>query len=362
MFTQHKKNFLEYFMKNFTKTVKAIVLFTSILLLAGCSKNDRTLYLYNWTYYTPDEVISKFEQEFNCKVKVDSYSTCDEMYAKLRAGAKGYDIVIPSNDFVSIMIKQGMLQKIDQTKLTNRDKISPQVLTMIDFDSNMEYCVPYAFSATGIIVNKTKVTNPNYSRSYDIFSDPQFAGHATMMDEQREVLGCALASLGYDLNTTNEKELDEATQKILKEWKPNLVKFDAEGFGKSFASGDFWLCQGYPEICFGEVDKTRWEDTIDFFIPEEGGPATMDCMVILKDAPHAELANEFINFIHRPENYAIFIDQFGYPCIVNPEALNYVTQKSMYDPAQALNCTLKKDLGQDLDKYHSRWQKIRFAD
>lgn len=350
-------------MKNFTKILKAIVLISTIFAFSSCSKkDDRTLYLYNWTYYTPDEVLARFEKEFNCKVRVDSYSTCDEMYAKLRAGAKGYDVVIPSNDFVSIMIKQGMIQKLDQSKLTNRDKINPIVLQMIDFDSQMEYCVPYALSATGVIVNKTKVTNPNYVRTYEIFSDPQFAGHATMMDEQREVLGCALVSLGYDLNTTNEQELDEATQKVINEWKPNLVKFDAEGFGKSFASGDFWLCQGYPEICFGEVDKSRWEETIDFFIPEQGGPATMDCMVILKDAPHAELANEFINFIHRPENYALFIDQFGYPCIVNLEAQQFVTEKSMYDPSQAFTCTLKKDLGQDLDKYHERWEKIRFTD
>ena len=88
--------------------------------LTSCSKKaDNTLYLYNWTYYTPEKVLEKFESEFNCTVKLDSYSTCEEMYSKLRAGAKGYDIVIPSNDFVSIMIKQGMLSKIDQKAFFN---------------------------------------------------------------------------------------------------------------------------------------------------------------------------------------------------------------------------------------------------
>lgn len=349
-------------MKKLTKILSAVALAVATVFSVSCSKNSgRILYLYNWTYYTPDDVIKAFEKEFDCTVKLDSYSTCDEMYAKLRAGAKGYDVVIPSNDFVSIMLKQGMLRELDQSKMTNRDKINPVVQAKMDFDPEMKYAVPYALSATGVMVNKTKVSG-SYARDYSIFSDPQFAGHATMMDEMREVIGCALVHKGYNMNSVDDSELNDAYRLISSEWKPNLTKFDAEGFGKSFASGDFWLCQGYPEIVYGEVDESRWADTIDFFIPPEGGPATLDCMVILKDAPHYELANEFINFIHRPEMYAKFIDTFRYPCVVNTEALNFVTKQPMYNAEQAYTCTLKQDLGDNLDKYHDIWQKIRFAD
>ena len=350
-------------MKNFKKILLTACSVLSILSVVSCSKkDDRTLYLYNWTYYTPDSLLKKFEQQFNCKVKLDSYSTCDEMYAKIKAGAKGYDVVVPSNDFVSIMMKQGMLREIDQSKFTNRKRINPVIIEKMDYDPQMKYSVPYAFSATGIIVNKTKVTNSNYSRHYDIFSDPQFKGHATMMDEMREVLGCSLVFNGFDLNSVNDSELEKACNTVINDWKPNLSKFDAEGFGKSFSSGDFWLCQGYPEIVFGEVDESRWDETIDFFIPEEGGPATLDSMVILKDAPHYDLACEFINFIHEPENYAVFIDEFRYPCIVNLDALPYVTRKPMYEPEKANNCTLKQDLGENLDKYTEAWQKTRFSE
>lgn len=349
-------------MKKLTKILSAVALAVATVFSVSCSKNSgRILYLYNWTYYTPDDVIKAFEKEFDCTVKLDSYSTCDEMYAKLRAGAKGYDVVIPSNDFVSIMLKQGMLRELDQSKMTNRDKINPVVQAKMDFDPEMKYAVPYALSATGVMVNKTKVSG-SYARDYSIFSDPQFSGHATMMDEMREVIGCALVHKGYNMNSVDDSELNDAYRLISSEWKPNLTKFDAEGFGKSFASGDFWLCQGYPEIVYGEVDESRWADTIDFFIPPEGGPATLDCMVILKDAPHYELANEFINFIHRPEMYAKFIDTFRYPCVVNTEALNFVTKQPMYNAEQAYTCTLKQDLGDNLDKYHDIWQKIRFAD
>ena len=347
------------------KILTAIVTFAICLgtvFTTSCSKkNERVVYLYNWTYYTPESVLRKFEKEYDCKVKLDSYSTCEEMYSKLRAGAKGYDIVVPSNDFVSIMIKQGMLRELDQSKLTNRNRINPAVLEMAsDYDPDMKYAVPYALSATGIMVNKTKAKEA-YERNYNILADKQFAGHATMMDDMREVLGVALIHLGYDMNSTNLEELLQATELVKNNWKPNLSRFDAEGFGKAFASGDFWLCQGYPEIVYGEADESRWDEIIDFFIPEEGGPATLDSMCILKDAPHYELANELINFIHRPENYAAFIDEFRYPCVVNPDALEFVTTKPMYDASQAMTCTLKADLGKDLDKYNDLWQTLRFS-
>ena len=348
-------------MKRLSTLVCALTVAVSVLLSVGCAKqNERVVYLYNWTYYTPESVVKRFEEEFDAKVRLDSYSTCEEMYSKLRAGAKGYDIVIPSNDFVAIMQRQGMLRELDQTKFTNRAAINPQIIAKMDFDPEMRYAVPYALSATGVMVNKTKVAD-GYERSYNIFADKRFAGHATMMDDMREVFGVALLHLGYDMNSLNDSELGQAYRLVSEQWKPNIIKFDAEGFGKSFASGDFWLCQGYPEIVYGEVDESRWEDTIDFFIPAEGCPATLDCMVILKDAPHYELANEFINFIHRPENYALFIDEFHYPNVVNLAADEFIKTKSMYPAEQAMSCTLKADLGDGLDTYNALWQGIRFT-
>ena len=348
--------------KCIAKIVLAVMGFAAVSGLVSCTKKeDRTLYLYNWTYYTPDEVIAQFEKEFNCTVKVDSYASNEEMYAKLRAGAKGYDIVVPSQDYVSIMIAQGMFRELDQNKMTNRGNINPLVLEKATYDPTMKYAVPYYFGAAGIAVNKQRATS-SYVRNWDIFSDKQFAGHATMMDDMREVLGDALAHQGKSVNTLNDDELQTAADLIMNNWKPNLIKFDAEGFGKSFASGDFWLCQGYAEVIYSEVPEEKWDEMIDFFIPEEGGPSYLDSMCILKDAPHYELANEFINFIHRPQVYAQFLDAFRFPCFVNLEAKQYMTTKAMYEAEQMNNCELKNDLGQGLDKYNTLWQKIRFTD
>ena len=349
--------------KSITKIVFTALAAVFVLGLASCKKkDDRTLYLYNWTYYTPETVIKAFEEKFNCKVKIDNFASNEEMYSKLRAGAKGYDIVFPSQDFASIMIKQGLLREIDQSKMTNKQYINPKVLEMATYDPEMKYAVPYYLGAAGIAVNKTKMTENNYERSWNIFADPRFKGHATMMDDMREVIGDALVHQGHSVNSLDDSELEAAAKLVEESWKPNLVKFDAEGFGKSFASGDFWLCQGYAEVVFGEVPPEKWAETIDFFIPEEGGPSYLDSMCILKTAPHYELANEFINFIHEPENYALFMDYFNFPCFVNTGAPAFMKTVPHYEASMMNNCELKNDLGEGLDKYNNLWQNIRFGD
>ena len=333
----------------------------AVMGLSSCAKkDDKTLYLYNWTYYTPDEVLKEFEQEFGVTVKVDNYASNEEMYAKLKAGAKGYDIVFPSQDYASIMINQGMLRQLDQSKMTNKKYINPTVLQKATYDPDMKYCMPYYFGAAGIAVNKQKVTD--YQKSWNIFARTDLKGHMSMMDDMREVIGDALAYQGYSVNSLDDSQLASAKDLVINQWKPNLVKFDAEGFGKSFASGDFWVCQGYAEVVFGEVPEDKQADMIDFFIPPEGGPSYLDSMCILKDAPHYERANEFINFIQRPEIYAQFLDAFRFPCFVNTEAAKYTKKTPMYNAEDMNNCELKLDIGEGLDKYNTIWQDVRFTD
>ncbi len=349
-------------MKKTAKFLFSAILASFALAFSGCSKDDgNTLYIYNWTYYTPKNVVQKFEEKFNCKIKLEEYASNEEMYNKIKNGAKGYDIVVPSQDFVSIMIAQDMFQPINQEKLTNKKYINPEVLKKATYDPEMKYAVPYYFGAAGISVNKTKVQG-DYEKSWNIFADKKFKNHATMMDDMREVLGDALAYKGFSVNSLNKDELNEAKNLIKNEWKPNLVKFDAEAFGKSFAEGDFWLCQGYAEVIYGEVPEELWDETIDFFIPQNGGPAYLDNMCILKNSKHADLANEFINFMCEPENYAQFLDFFRFPCFVNTEAQKYTTKTPMYEASQLKNCELKNDLGEGLYEYNELWEEIRFGD
>jgi spermidine/putrescine transport system substrate-binding protein len=333
----------------------------AVLMLGGCGKSNR-LYIYNWTYYTPDSVIEKFEEEYNVTVIYDEFASNEDMYAKLKAGGSGYDIVFPSADYVSIMIHQNMLEKIDKSKIPNLKNVDPAVLKKTFYDPDMEYSVPYYYGAAGITVNTAKV--PNFGQSWSIFSRSDLQGRMTMLDDMREVMGGALTFLGYSVNTVDPAEIIQARNLINDVWKPNLTKFDAEAFGKGYANGDFWVVQGYPEVVFEEIAENPQliKDTV-FFIPKEGGPSYIDSMCILKGAKNADLAHKFIDFIHRPEIYAEFVDIFGFPATANVPAREYKTGPAWYSADDLVNTELKIDLGNDLDLYNDAWfNSIRIGD
>ncbi|MGH0054435.1 MAG: extracellular solute-binding protein, partial [Sphaerochaetaceae bacterium] len=217
--------------KHFTFMLLIII---SILALVGCERDEtsenksdsKKLYVYNWSYYTPDSVIASFEEEFGVDVVLDYFASNEEMFTKLMASSEaGYDVIFPSGDYVSIMKNLGMLEPLDTSKMENLQYISPLALEKATYDPQMEYSVPYYLGASGIAVNKKMVKE--YEKSWNIFADTRYKDRMVMMDDMREVLGDALAYLGYSVNTTNETELEEARVLINTQWKPNLVKFDA---------------------------------------------------------------------------------------------------------------------------------------
>jgi spermidine/putrescine transport system substrate-binding protein len=330
----------------------ALLTAMACLGLGSCQK-DR-LYIYNWTYYTPDSVIEKFETEYGVQVVYDEFASNEDMYAKLKNGGTGYDLVFPSGDYVSIMISQGMLEKIDKTKLSNMGNIDPIVLTKALYDPAMDYSVPYYFGASGIAVNTGRV--PDYEKSWSIFGRGDLKGRMTMLDDMREVLGDALVHLGYSVNTVNPAEIAEARDLVNNLWKPNLVKFDADAFGKGFANGDFWVVQGYAEVVYEEIagNEELLNNTV-FFIPPEGGPAYIDSMCILKGAKHQDLALKFIDFIHRPGIYAEFTDSFGFPATANIPARALKSVKPYYTAEELVNTELKNDVGESLELYNEAW-------
>ncbi len=348
--------------------VVAIAVMSMVLVgVSSCNRGAKgsssanKLYLYNWTYYTPDEIIEQFEEEFNVDVVVDNFSSNEDMFAKLMAGGgKGYDIIFPSADYTSIMIGLGLVQELDHSKLPNLRYVSDLVRSKAVYDPDMRYSVPYNMGATGVAVNTARAPE-GYAHDWSIFEDTRFAKRMSLLDDMREVMGAALKHLGYSVNTTDAAELAEAKALINDKWKPNIVKFDAEAFGKAFSQGEFWAVHGYAENIFEEFPESKWGE-IDFFLPPEGGALSIDNMVILKSSEHSDLAHEFINFIHRPEVYAIFLDTFRYPAITNTEAGKY-TQYAPYYQAEDVNDNFEvlQDLKDDLELYNKIWQDIRYV-
>ena len=338
-----------------------VVLAALILPAMSCS-GSKKLNVYNWAYYTPPSVIEKFEKEYNVRVVLDEYASNEEMYTKLKTGGGGYDLVFPSQDYTSIMIKQGMFEKIDKSLIPNLKNIDPLVLKQTTYDPNMEYSVPYYWGASGIIVNTAKV--PDYEESWSIFGRSDLKGRMTMLDDMREVMGDALVHLGYSLNTKNPKEIEEAKNLINNEWKPNLTKFEAEAFGKGYANGEFWVVQGYVEVVFEEImDNEQLQNDTVYFIPPEGGPAYIDSFCILKGAKNKEMAHKYIDFIHRPEIYAEFCDFFGFPSAVNIPARQHLEGPTYYQVEDFAHTELKNDLGDALELYNKAWfESIRAGD
>jgi spermidine/putrescine transport system substrate-binding protein len=324
-----------------------------VFMTASCGQKPR-LYIYNWTYYTPESVIEKFEKEYNVRVIYDEFASNEDMYAKLKSGGSGYDIVFPSADYVAIMIQQNMLERINKPLIPNLANIDPVVLQYAKYDPNMEYSVPYYFGAAGILVNTARI--PEYEKSWSIFAREDLRGRMTMLDDMREVMGDALKFLGYSVNTADAAQIAQARDLINYSWKPNLVKFDADAFGKGFANGEFWAVQGYPEVVYEEIaENPRMMANTVFFFPKEGGPAYIDSMCILKGSKNVELAHQFIDFIHKPEIYAEFVDEFGFPATANIPARQFKKGASWYSAEDLSSMEIKFDLGSVLDLYNDAW-------
>ncbi len=344
-------------MKNF---LFAVLFLTTLFFLSGCQSNEKSpplkqkLYIYNWTYYIPDAVIKEFEQRFNISVVYDMYASNEEMFAKLKAGGTGYDLVFPSGDYVSIMAREGMIDSIDKSKIPNLSFLDSTVLSKITFDPGCKFSVPYILGAAGVTVNKNNISE--FEKSWNLFNRADLKGRMTLLDDMREVLGAALKTLGYSVNTTNPEELQKAKELVLK-WRKNIVKFDAEAFAKGFAAGEFWVVHGYAENVFLELDSNMRKN-VEFFIPKEGSAMYMDNMVILKDAKNKEFAYKFINFIHEPQVYAKIVDFLMLPSI-NVEARQLRKVKPNYDIPDLANSEFKEDLGANLELYNKIWQEIR---
>lgn len=322
---------------------------------AGCQPKP-SLYLYNWTYYIPDEVLWGFEKESGVKVTLDTYDSNETMYAKLLSGSAGFDLAVPSGDYVSIMIGQDMLQPLQKELLPNFAEYNPATLEIAHaFDPGNRYAAPYFMGAAGVTVNTDYVKS--YEESWNVFNRTDLKGRMTMMNDMREVMGDALAYLGYSVNSVNPQEL-EAAKKVVLNWKENLLKFDAETFGKDFAAKNTYAAQGYAETILTEVEEA---DNLNyrFFLPKEGGPMYMDSLVLLKNSKNVPQAHAFINYVLQPETHAKIADTFYYPTLLKAaDAFRKIVPAYTIEELAEKNYELKKDLGAGNSLYLKVWEEV----
>lgn len=335
-----------------------------LLLLAlptlHCGKSKQTLHLYTWADYIKPEVVQRFETEQNCQVVIDTFDSNEAMYAKLKAGASGYDVIVPSSYMVSLMHRQGMLQKIDRTLIPNLVHLDPDFLA-ITIDKTMDHSVPYMITNTGIAYLKSRVND--FVPSWSMFDRADLKGRMTMFNDMRETIGAALKFLGYSLNSTDEKQLEEAKAIVLR-WKKNLAKFENEQYKTGLASAEFLLVHSYS----GDILQVQKENSdIAFAIPDEGTAISCDDLVIPRNARQPALAHAFINFLSTPAVAAENTDFTGY-LAPNKEAYPLLSPEIRGNPAVFINPRARAksevldDLGTVNALYVKIWDQIKAAE
>lgn len=323
------------------------------LMLFGCGPQKPKLYVYNWSYYIPKEVISGFEKKYDVRVVYDVFSSNEEMFAKLKAGGTGYDITFPSDDYVTLMSNLGLLEKLDHSKLPALKQLDPIAKKKMTFDPQQTYCLPFFMGASGVAVNTKYVKN--FTPDMHIYERQDLKGKMTLLDDMREVMGAALKTLGYSVNTLDPKQLAAAKDLIIK-WKSNILKFDSSSFAKGYANGEFWVVQCYAENVYLELDDVQ-KQNFKFYIPKTGGPLYMDTMVLLKTSKNKELAYTFMNYLHEPEVYAQIADYLHLPSL-NTGARKYTKEQPIYELKDMQKCEISHDLGKDVTIYNKIWEEI----
>ena len=332
-----------------------------VLFMVGCGKNEqagkRTLYLYSWADYLAEDLVKAFEKEYNCRIVYDTFDSNEALIAKLQAGAKGYDVIIPSHYVVDMLAQNGRLEKLDDSKLECRKHLDPAVTGMME-KSILEYSVPYMMSYTGIGYNKKVIKD--FVPSWTMFERADLKKRATLLDDKREVIGAALATEGLDPNSCDSADLAKAKARVAK-WIKNVSKLENEQYKNGIASSEFHLVMGYSGDLYQVIDE---KPEIAFVVPKEGALMCCDVLAIPKGAKNMDLAYAFINFVHRPENAATNIKEIFYLC-PNKDAYTLLPEEILKNPAVFVDpevlkkCAFTKDLGEKEAALNKVWSDIK---
>jgi spermidine/putrescine-binding protein len=313
---------------------------------------EKELAIYNWSDYIAEDTITNFEKEFGVKVTYDTYESNEEMVAKLQAGAAGYDIIVPSNYIVPVVVATGLAAELNKKYLTNFGNLAPTFQNPV-FDPENKHAIPYQWGTTGFAWRSDKV--PGNPDSWAIFLDAKYKGKMTQMDDMRDVIGAWLRYRGKSLNSVDPSELAAAKADALAAKKYLKAYISAPVKGQ-LISGDVWIAQ----LWNGDAAQARAEQAaISYVVPKEGCTIWTDSMVVAKSAPHKRAAHEFINYVLRPEVGAGISNTTGYGS-PNQAALAQMKSPIPYPTAEEFQrLEYQKDLGANGAVWDQLWTEIK---
>ena len=337
--------------------------------LAGCGEKEAkklangeegSLNLYNWDDYIGETTLEDFKGASGVDVKMDLFENNDTLFAKFRAGNPGYDLIVPSNDFVERMAQSDMLQKLDRTQIPNWKNIAPEYQD-VPFDKGREYSAPYTWLVLGIGYRKSKV-NPAPDSWKVLFDSDQYKGRIAVLSEAGDMFRLYAKYLGKSVNAITPADIKTIEAMMIKQ-KPNIAKFHDDDGQDMLAKGEVDLVLEYN----GDIAQLMSEDDdIDFVIPKEGSQLNADNLCIPKGAKHPKNAHAFINFVLDAQNGKKLTEGIKY---ATPNAAakalmpdSYRDSPVVYPPADVLaKCEYAKFNAEIQPLYEEAFTRVRAA-
>ncbi len=269
--------------------------------------------VYNWGEYISDgedgtiDINDEFTKLTGIKVNYSTYATNEELYAKLKAGAANYDVIIPSDYMISRMIDEGMLEKLNKENIPNYKYIMDKFTTP-EYDADANYTVPYTWGTVGIIYDKNEITLDENEIDWDILWNEEYADRILMFDNPRDAFAIAELILGFSLNTENPEELKASAQKLI-EQKSVVQAYVMDEIFDKMGAGEAILA---PYYAGDAVTLMADFDNLGFVVPKSGTNMFVDALCIPKGAKQKEAAEMYINFMCEPEIALSTAEYIGY--------------------------------------------------
>ncbi|WP_297132365.1 ABC transporter substrate-binding protein [Terrisporobacter sp.] len=349
-------------MKRLTKLLSlSICIVMMSIFFVGCSNKNysQEINFFNYGENIDDETIKEFENQYGIKVNMETFDDMEAMYQKISSGAGKYDVVLVSDALMPRMIKNNLVQELNKENIPNISQMDEQYLNL-DIDPGNKYSVPYMFGTIGIVYN-TDVIKEDVN-SWDILWDEKYKDKIFMFDTYRDTIGVALKKLGYSLNSTNQKEIDEAKELLLEQRKLVNPLYGVDNGTTMIPAGETDINM----IWSGEGLNLQEEyPNLKYVVPEDGANFWIDSLCITANAENVDGAEKFINFVSDKKSALRIADEIGYTTpnkearLEQPEEVR--NNPNAYMPKEIMDrCEIYTDLPMDIKKiYDKAWISIK---